>query len=225
MERFIYPEIFGHGVKAFFTGKTPGINLARISELTSVKRENIYLPIQKHTNTVFVLDSDFDPKIADAVITRRRGILIGVQTADCVPILLYDRSAHVAGAVHAGWRGTAAEILKRTIQAMTDRSFSSPPTIVVAIGPSIRGCCYGVGSEVVEAVRKATGTGTYVIAKGERYLLDLQRANKYQALSMGVPEQNISIIEECTYCSPDTYYSYRYVKGPTGRQGGFILIP
>jgi YfiH family protein len=223
METLISPKIFDSRVKALFTGKTPGADLRRISEIISVGKQNIYMPIQKHTDKVLLMDS-FEPKIADAVITDRRDVLIGVQGADCVPILLYDRRTLATGAVHAGWRGTAAEILKKTIKAMGERFSSSPSDIVLAIGPGIRWCCYSVGHEVMEAVKKVTGEGDYFRAGGEKNCLDLPSANKYQAISTGVRPENIWMSDECTFCLPEKYYSYRFAKGPTGRQCGFIGI-
>lgn len=224
MDTLIFPEIFGDKVTAFFTGKAPGADLKRISGVASVGEGNIYMPIQKHTDKVHLLDSDLEPRIADAVVTEDRGVLIGVQTADCVPVLLYDRRRQAIGAVHAGWRGTAAGILKITIEAMAKRYSSSPPDIVAAIGPSIKGCCYNVGYEVIEAVKRATGKGDYFVNRGEKYFLDLRTANRCQALSMGVLPENIWMSNECTCCLPEKYYSYRFAKGPTGRQGGFIGI-
>lgn len=226
MERLIFPEIFRNRVKAFFTGKVPGAEIERIAEILSMEKQKIYMPVQKHTDKILILDSCLEPKIADAVITSEKGILIGVQVADCVPVLIYDSRKHVAGAVHAGWRGTAEGILKKTIETMMDRYCSSASDISIAIGPSIRWCCYGVGYEVIEAVKKATDSvrsmGIYYTQKGGKYCLDLQTANKYHAISMGIPEKSIWMSEECTYCLPDKYYSYRYAKGTTGRQGGFI---
>jgi YfiH family protein len=210
-------------VKAFFTGKRPGVDLSRIAEITSVSTQSIYLPIQKHTDKVLPLDS-FEPRIGDAVITDRKGVVIGVQGADCVPILLYDRRTLATGAVHAGWRGTAAELLRKTIEAMAGRFSSSPSDIAIAIGPGIRWCCYGVGHEVIDAVRKATGEGDYFRIAGEKYCLDLPTANRYQAISMGVGAENIWMSDECTFCLPQKYYSYRFAKGPAGRQGGFIGV-
>jgi hypothetical protein len=158
------------------------------------------------------------------VITDRKGVVIGVQGADCVPILLHDRRTGATGAVHSGWRGTAAEILKKTIGAMGGRFSSSPSDITIAIGPAIRWCCYGVGYEVIEAVKKATGAGDYFMMKGEKYCLDLPMANRYQAVAAGVLPENIWMSEDCTFCLPEKYYSYRFAKGPTGRQGGFIVV-
>ncbi|MDO9287556.1 MAG: peptidoglycan editing factor PgeF [Thermodesulfovibrionales bacterium] len=233
METLIFPEIFSSRVTAFFTGKSPGADLDRISNVASVSKEKIYLPIQKHTDKVLLLYSDFSPMIADAVVTKDKGILIGIQTADCVPVLLCDMKKSVIGAVHAGWRGTAAEILKKTINSMCDKFSSVPEDIKIALGPSIRRCCYHVGYDVLESVIKATGSGDYhnpplpPFSKGGMggfYCLDLATANKYQAISSGIPEKNIWMSQECTYCNPDRFYSYRYAKGSTGRQGGFIGI-
>jgi len=172
---------------------------------------------------VLLLDS-FEPRIGDAVITDRQGVLIGVQGADCVPILLYDRRTHATAAVHAGWRGTAAEIMKKTIGAMGERFSSSPSDITMAVGPAIRWCCYGVGYEVIDAVRKVTGAGDYFIVRADKYCLDLPAANRYQALSAGVLPENIWMSDDCTFCRSERYYSYRFAKGPTGRQGGFIGV-
>jgi len=224
METLIHPDIFGKHITAFFTGKSPGAGPEKIAGAASIDKQKIYLPIQKHTDKVLVLDSDLSPTIADAVITGNKGILLGIQVADCVPVLLYDVKRNVIGVVHAGWRGTAASILKKSIEAMRERFASFPDDIKVAIGPSIRWCCYHVGYEVLESVAKATGNGEYYINRGEAYCLDLAAANKYQAVSAGISEKNIWVSEECTYCHPDKYYSYRFAKGTTGRQGGFIGI-
>lgn len=227
----IFPNIFDSNVKAFFSGKVPGADPDRIAEISSVEKEKIYMPIQKHTDKVLLLDSDFVPVVADAVITNNKQILIGVQVADCVPVLLYDSKKSVIGVVHAGWKGTASGLMKKTLTAMHDSFGSSPEDIRVAIGPSIRWCCYKVKRDVLDLVTKATGEGEYHLMRDGEYCLDLASANKYQALFLGVPEKNIWISEECTLCYPDRFYSYRYSKGSAGRkldsasrQGGFIGI-
>lgn len=224
METLIFPRILGRHVTAFFTGKSPGADPEKISGAASIDKQKIYLPIQKHTDKVLVLDSDLSPKVADAVITSNKGILLGIQVADCVPALLYDAKRNVIGVVHAGWRGTAASILKKAIEAMQERFSSFPIDIKIAIGPSIRWCCYHVGYDVLESVEKATGIGEYHINRGGVYCLDLASANKYQAVSAGISEKNIWMSDECTYCYPDKFYSYRFAKGTIGRQGGFIGI-
>jgi YfiH family protein len=220
--RLISPDLFKGHIIAFFTGKEPGANLDSISRTLNIKKESIFLPIQKHTDKIIIVDSSLEPKVADAVITSENGVLIGVQVADCVPILIYEKERGVVAAVHAGWRSTADEILKKTLETMIGRFTCKADNILVAMGPSIRWCCYEVDLEVLNAVQQATGEGEYYQRKGEKYCLDLPLANKYQAMRMDIPEKNIWISDECTFCYPDRFYSYRYANGPTGRQGGFI---
>jgi copper oxidase (laccase) domain-containing protein len=108
---------------------------------------------------------------------------------------------------------------------MLENFGSSAADITVALGPSIRWKCYHVGHEVKDAVSKATGRGKYFIKISEgKYCIDLSSANILQMLSMGIPRKNIWSSDDCTYCNPDKYYSYRYNKDRTGRQGGFIGI-
>ncbi|MBI4823116.1 MAG: peptidoglycan editing factor PgeF [Nitrospirae bacterium] len=222
IDYIIYPEIFGKGVKAFFTGKSPGAHIGRIAEIASVSKDNIYFPKQLHTGKVIELKMDMTPQVADAVITGRKDVLIGIQTADCVPILIYSRDSNLIAAVHAGWRGTVKGILKKTLRKMLNSSKSD--NILMAIGPAIRGCCYKVGLDVLQAVIKETGKGDYYTQRNGANRLDLSYANMYQAMSMGISKENIWMSDECTYCSSERFYSYRKTKGTTGRQGGFIGI-
>ncbi len=213
----LHPEI-----NAFFTVKAPGGNISDLLNTIGLSEGNVYIPVQKHTDMVIVLDTDMESVIADAVLTKRKGVIIGVQVADCVPVLLYDRENSVVGAVHAGWRGTAGGILKNTINLMNERFSSLPENISVAIGPSIRQCCYVVGDEVIEAVHTATGEGDYYKRHNGRHVIDLSLANRLQALSLGISEKNIYQSGECTFCNPQRFHSYRYTNGAPGRQGGFI---
>lgn len=180
------------------------------------------MPIQQHTDRIVVLEASREPTIADAVVTGEKGVLIGVQVADCIPILIHDRQKGIIGAVHAGWRGTAEGLLKKTLGLLMERFFCRTDDIFLAVGPGIRGCCYAVGPDVADAVIKATGEGFYVNQKDGKHFLDLARANRNQAVSLGLPESNLWLAEECTFCNADRFYSYRYAGGSTGRQGGFI---
>jgi len=222
MISLIRPDNFGSRVTAFFTGRDPGADLRKIGKITGTAEQHIYLPVQKHTDTVIVLDFEMDPKIADAVVTKRKDVLIGIQVADCVPILLYDPEQEVIGAVHAGWRGTAAGILRKTIRMFSDRFNCSPSEIRIAMGPSIGTCCYEVDPEVAHAVEKASGPAGYIEQKGAKCHVDLPLANRHQALTEGITPGNIWSSGDCTFCNPGRYCSYRYAKGPTCRQGGFI---
>jgi YfiH family protein len=222
MERLIFPDIFRPYVTAFFTGKSPGADVRELGRLLKIRGEDIFMPIQKHTDKVLILESSREPKIADAVVTSERGVLLGVQVADCVPILIYDKGKGVSGAVHAGWRGTAEGILKKTLAAMARRFSCRAEDVLLAVGPSIRGCCYEVGYEVVHKISLASGGGEYYRKTGEKYYLDLSAANRMQALSWGVREESIWISPDCTFSNPEKYCSYRFAKGHAGRQGGFV---
>lgn len=209
------------GLTAFFTDRNAGIGTGPLSHLSGIPEEALYMPVQQHTDFVFVLEEFCRPETADAVVTAVRGILLGVRVADCVPILVYDREREIAGVVHAGWRGTAKGILGKTIKVMSDRFSSRVDDILIAFGPSIRGCCYDVNEDVLSAVEAVTGDGDYILRKGNKGYINLAFANRVQALSMGVPEENLWMSEECTYCLPERFFSYRYSR--TGkRQGGFI---
>ena len=222
MDRLIFPDLMRDHVTAFFTGKNPGADPDDLSRIMRIKNDQIYMPLQKHTDKIAVIESSLLPIIADAVITKETGILVGVRVADCVPVLLYEKTKGIIGAIHAGWRGTAEAILKKTIKAVVDIFACSEENIFIAIGPAIRWCCYHVDFDVMNAVSLATGEGDYLINKGGKCCLDLSQANKYQALSMRIPEENIWLSDECTFCNPDKFYSYRYARGTTGRQGAFI---
>ncbi|MBF0557113.1 MAG: peptidoglycan editing factor PgeF [Nitrospirae bacterium] len=224
----IYPDIFrDKGIAAFFTDKTVGIDTSKFA-LSQEPRPMPYMPVQKHTDTVIILRkgaglADIDERReGDAVVTDRDDIIAGVRMADCVPILLYDAVMGVAGAVHAGWRGTAKGILKAVINVYTEEFGSRAEDILIALGPSIRGCCYVVGEEVVEAVTKACGAGDYAIAQNGRLYVDLVRANTAQALSLHIRPENIWASGICTSCDSERFYSYRREGTSRGSQGAFI---
>ncbi len=224
MTYIIYPEIFKESslkgdLVAFFTGKDPGLDTSKITDMP------VYFPIQEHTGDVALIGDNPAREIVDAAVTCRKGLLLGLKVADCVPVLLYDPERRAVGAVHAGWRGTAQGILKTTVRRMSEEFGSDLGDILVAIGPAIRWCCYEVGRDVLDAVAGETGKGDYHRERKGKLCLDLQSANKYQALSVKILNQNISVVEECTYCYPERFFSYRYSRGSTGRQGGFIGIP
>jgi YfiH family protein len=221
----IHPENMpDRAVSAFFTTRLAPDDMHVLASYADVPLQTIYLPVQKHTDTVQVVAEDMTARIADAVVTKRRGLLIGVKTADCVPILLYDPRRRAAGAVHAGWRSTAEAILRKTLAVFIDHFYSNVEDILVSIGPAICGGCYEVGPEVVEAVLKGTGPGSYISERGSRHHIDLRAANLQQALSSGVPAENIWQSTDCTFCRPEKYYSYRYAKETTGRLYGMIAL-
>uniref|UniRef100_A0A7C4AJ39 Purine nucleoside phosphorylase n=1 Tax=Thermodesulfovibrio aggregans TaxID=86166 RepID=A0A7C4AJ39_9BACT len=213
-----FPAIFkNHPVKAFFT--------KRVDDFDKFKDSlpfKIYLPVQRHTDRIIVLQNYVKPEIADAVITDKKGIFIGIKTADCLPVLIFDPEHHVAGALHAGWRGTANSILRKTIQKMKEFYGSDAGDLLIAMGPSIKGCCYEVGEDVIEAIKKENPVEDYILRINGRKHLDLSLANLFQALTSGVKRENIWISQDCTYCKSNEYASYRFHGKKAGRQYAVI---
>jgi YfiH family protein len=149
--------------------------------------------------------------------------MLGVQTADCVPVLLADTRNRAVGAFHAGWRGTLAGIVEHGVGRMREEFGSRPEDLTAAIGPAIRPCCFAIGEEV-----RAAFTGAFPYAPelfhhaGAQLYADLHEANRRQLLAAGVAAETIHIVAECTACSrmPDgrrKYFSHRAERGRTGR--------
>ena len=153
---------------------------------------------------------------ADALVTNIPGVVLTILTADCVPILLYDPIACAVGAVHAGWKGTQAEILPKTIAKMQEKYGSKPQDILIAIGPAIGQCCYEVGGEVARHFTDYMGAVSAGKVAG-KYQLDLKRVNQLQALENGITTENIEITPLCTSCAKDRFFSYRAEQGCSGR--------
>lgn len=162
---------------------------------------------QVHSDRVVFADGPGLHGEADALITNLPGFAVAVRTADCVPILIADPAHHAIAAVHAGWRGTAAEILPKTLAEMSKRFDTVPADLLVAIGPAIGWCCFEVGPEVaVQFGRPA-----------EKTHIDLVDANRQQALRAGVPGSRIEVLGDCTRCEATQFHSYRRDREQSGR--------
>ncbi len=144
---------------------------------------------------------------ADAATADRPGLILGVQTADCLPALIVDPRRRVVAAVHAGWRGTAAGVLRETLKALAALGCRAPD-LRVALGPAIGVCCYEVGEDVRSAFG-AAGERFFKDAAGRGPHLDLRQANLTQLGEWGVSPDRISQVQDCTACRPDLYPSYR----------------
>jgi len=182
---------------------------------------------QVHSDTVLVLENrgcDYSRKKADAIISHRKWEPIGVLTADCVPILLYDPVNGVAAAVHAGWRGTVKGIAGNTVKAMTSEYGSDPASVVSAIGPSIGRCCYAVSSDVAGEFKKRYGSGRGSPVDPATGHVDLVRANILDMERAGLAAANMSVEKSCTSCRSDAFFSHRKDNGKTGRQLSFIMM-
>jgi len=168
---------------------------------------------QIHSNLVFDAAAPGLIGEGDALITNEPGVLVGVKTADCVPILLADFRNRVVAAVHAGWRGTAAEIVLRTLEAMRQNYKTNPEDIRAAIGPCIGACCYEVGPDVAGRFRHWLPD----LQPGTRQMLDLISANQTQLRAAGVLASNVDSGAPCTYCRPEHLHSFRRDGERAGR--------
>lgn len=214
-----YPEILKrNNIEAFFTEKIKNFEQFK----NSLPIMKLYMPIQRHTDLIIVLRCYTKPAIADAIITDQREIFIGIKTADCLPVLIFDPENNIIGAVHAGWRGTAKGILKKTIIKMNEIYGCNPENLLIAMGPCIKGCCYEVGEEVLEALKRETPAEDYILKRNGRIHVDLSIANMLQVLVTGVKKENIWISEDCTYCKHDHYASYRFYGKTAEKQYGII---
>lgn len=199
----------------------------------------VYRLKQVHGSTVVIVARGeqtpaWEPSDGDALISDDSTVALAVRAADCVPILLADRRTGAAGAIHAGWRGTAAGIIGHTVKAMNDTFGSNPEDLVVAIGPAIAPCCYEVGPELVDAFA-AQGHPRHLIdrwfqspppRRGETgrstLRLDLVGASRDQLVLAGVPEQSIHASGLCTAIHLDVLTSFRAEGERAGRLAGVI---
>ena len=150
----------------------------------------------------------------DALITDIPNVMLTILTADCVPILLFDRKKRVVAAIHAGWRGTVSEITRKTVEKMKSVYGSKAEDIYAGIAPSIGNCCYEVGEDVA---KHFTSIPHAYQAKEDKYMLDLPTINKEQLLACGLKEKHIEMSNICTACEVERFFSYRKEQGCSGR--------
>jgi YfiH family protein len=179
----------------------------------------------------------------DGMMTDEPGVVLGIQTADCVPVLLADRKRRAVAAFHAGWRGTLARIVERGVGRMRLEFGSDPKDLVAAIGPAIGQCCYPVGENVEHEFRSQFSYADELFREvydsdpvrkkypmlflsarapghsnlGPNLHLDLSEANRRQLLAAGVQTEAIEVLGQCTSCRTDLFFSYRAEQGFTGR--------
>jgi YfiH family protein len=157
---------------------------------------------------------------ADSGMASQPGLIVGVETADCLPVLLVDPVGRRVAAVHAGWRGTAAGVAARAVEALR-RAGSRPADLAAALGPAIGPCCYEVGEELRAAFGDA-GSDFFRPGPRGRPHLDVRGANRRQLVESGVPADRIADLDECTFCRPELYHSYRRSGPGAGRMLSFV---
>lgn len=205
-------------------GESLRLNIQCLLRSLGVNKDEVFLVRQVHGDGVYALkDTSASPARvagvpADAIITRLVGRPIGILTADCIPVVVYDSRSRAAGVIHAGRKGTAQQIVSKTIQAMHNLYGSKPQDILMGMGPGIGGCCYEVDADCIEPFKKH-----YPAWKGfvkprplGKFMLDLFSANAEDAQMAGLEPENISNTGICTSCQVESFFSYRR-EGTTGR--------
>jgi YfiH family protein len=167
---------------------------------------------QIHSSVIFAVDRPGCAGEGDALVTANQGLALSVRTADCYPILLADTKTFAVAAIHAGWRGTAAGIVKEALSRMRELYGTEPGNILAAIGPGIGGCCYEVGEDVARR---------FGLERAGR--VDLVSINRQMLIDSGVPDSHIEVTSLCTFCD-SRFYSFRREKENAGRMISFIRV-
>lgn len=191
----------------------------------NITEENLIIPKQTHSDNVRIVkckkQSAKSYEDTDALITNESNIALGLNFADCVPLVFYDSGKKVVASAHAGWRGTAAKIGVKTVQKMIDEFGCNPENIIALIGPCIGKCCFEVKDDVKAQIIK-TVDKTYHTEICNKNNLDLKLINKFQLLSNGV--KKIDVCEYCTSCKNELFFSYRKENNNCARHSSVIML-
>jgi polyphenol oxidase len=229
-------------ITQLFTGRNPGA-LSKSLPLMTLR--------QIHSDLIQRVDSPPEAELfGDGLITNTPGLLLAIQTADCLPVILVDPKKRAVGVFHAGWRGTVKRIVEKGVGEMRRCFDSRARDLKAAIGPGIHGCCYAVGQEVRDQFESQFGYAAklfrvveetdpvrekypmlFLTARApghselpKQIFLDLVEANRQQLLAAGLPARNIDASPLCTHCRPDLLFSYRAEKGKTGRMMAVVAL-
>lgn len=199
--------------------------------------KELIIPFQTHSTNILIIDSNYLQadsnqrtemlQEVDALITREPGCCLCISTADCIPILLYDRKNQVIAAAHAGWRGTVNYIAGHTLDKMRALFGTNGKDVMACIGPGISLPSFEVGDEVYEAFRMNGFPMEYISEwkpETHKHHIDLWAANRLQLLDFGVPEEQIETSGICTYISHEEFFSARRLGIKSGRILSGIMI-
>jgi YfiH family protein len=218
-----------NGLGARNTGIKSPRDWDAVAEAFGIGPDRLVTVNQVHGETIVNVDDrnyrSMKTVQADALLTGARGIAIGVETADCVPVLLVDPLTPAVGAVHAGWRSTVKKIVRKAVTTMRDEFGSDPSRMIAAIGPAIGPECYEVDEPVMGPVREAFSFWKEISSPrgNDRWGLDLVKLNRIELVQAGLSEGNIHSLGLCTSCRRDLFYSFR-AEGRTGRMLSVIMI-
>ena len=198
-------------------------NHRRLATHVGYSIERLFDASQVHGATCIALYGDDQPdevrtRKADALMVREAGLAVGVRTADCVPILVADTKTGAVAAIHAGWRGVVAGVVREAVRAL---GAADPASLIAAIGPSIGPCCFEVNNDVASQLSDAAGDGIVLRRGHEKPHVDLWRAVGHQLRRAGLSA--VDTVSQCTMCDRARYYSYRRDGAQSGRMLSVIV--
>lgn len=211
-------------------------NFKRICDAGSFNYDNMVFSAQVHGDNIRKVTKDdigknfgtSDIKDTDALITNIHGIPLVTFYADCTPLFFLDPLKKVIALAHAGWRGTVKEIGPKTVKSMEENYGSNKDDIIVGIGPAIGVCCYEVGEDVANEVKKVIDKEHWdmvlLLKSNGKWMLDLELTNYLELINAGIKDKNITLSGLCTSCRKDEFYSYRRDNGKTGSMAAFMEI-
>ncbi len=202
-------------------------------KLLDLPLENAVLSDQTHTSNILKVTNNHrgmglyikrSYRDIDGLFTNEKNIPLVTFHADCIPIYFYDPKKELIGIVHAGWRGTKSEIVKKMINIFIKHQ-SNINDIKVVIGPGICKSCFEVQDDVIKEMNFTFIKDCYIYKKNvDRYYLDLKEINKRILLNLGINEDNITVNNICTKCNPEVFFSHRYHGNKRGSQIGIIML-
>ena len=229
-----------NNVVAFFTTRDLPLKVGERMDLESfvadnkklvadgfeIPLEDLIIPEQTHSDNIGIVTTPDKFNDTDALVTDKKDFVLALNFADCVPLIFYDEVKKVVAVAHAGWRGTAQKIAKKTVLKMKEEFNSDTKDIIALIGPAIGKCCYEVSSEVmqelVNTIPESEKELVYDKMSDEKAKVDLKLINKFQILATGVSK--IDLCEDCTSCKNELFFSYRKEQGHTARHSAVIKM-
>ena len=217
-------------------------NLNIFADEVGFEPERVVSLPQIHTDKIFTLTGEYcgqgyfireGIESGDGYVTGERGVVLGIKTADCTPILFEaEKNGEIiaVGAVHAGWRGTVADIAGKCVERLVSEFGAERENIRAAIGPSIHKCCYEVSEDLYFAVATELNEDIarrFVLSSDiddGKFHCDLVGINRELLLSHGLCVENVDVIDECTCCDHDKYFSHRYSNGRRGTMLNVIFM-
>lgn len=203
--------------------KCSNIDYKQLAKI-GINENNLFLAQQVHGNKIQEVKSN-SPQIliaTDGLYTLSRGVILGIMTADCVPIIFYEPSAPLVAVVHAGCRGMLAKIVPKMIKTIKTQG-GNIKNLIVVIGPHIKKCCYDINKDKYDLIKDKLGTTNFITSDKNKYFLDLSKAVLKQLTEIQVPKGNIEDIDICTYDSRK-FFSFRRSKREKSQYGEMLAF-